>query len=150
MSNIIKEQTFIYNKQLVNFVRNFIAKVKEVSQLTDKDLQEILGLESTSYEQLLDKNYNGNISSGLISTIYIITNGQISLQEIWKNNEIDVEAIEEYLRNIQERHYQEKIITLLGKLGIHNENELDDFLTLFDENYIITDSDNLLEWLKGK
>ena len=149
MSNIIKEQTFIYNKQLVNFVRNFIAKVKEDSQLTDKDLQEILGLESTSYEQLLDKNYNGNISSGIISTIYIITNGQISLQEIWKNNEIDVEAIEEYLRNIQERHYQEKIITLLGKLGIHNENELDDFLTLFDENYI-TDSNNLLEWLKGK
>ena len=144
MSNIIKEQTFIYNKQLVNFVRNFIAKVKEDSQLTDKDLQEILGLESTSYEQLLDKNYNGNISSGLISTIYIITNGQISLQEIWKNNEIDVEAIEEYLRNIQERHYQGKIITLLGKLGIHNENELDDFLTLFDENYI-TDSNNLLE-----
>ena len=149
MSNIIKEQTFIYNKQLVNFVRNFIAKVKEDSQLTDKDLQEILGLESTSYEQLLDKNYNGNISSGLISTIYIITNGQISLQEIWKNNEIDVEAIEEYLRNIQERHYQEKIITLLEKLGIHNENELDDFLTLFDENYI-TDSNNLLEWLKEK
>lgn len=149
MSNIIKEQTFIYNKQLVNFVRNFIAKVKEDSQLTDKDLQEILGLESTSYEQLLDKNYNGNISSGLISTIYIITNGQISLQEIWKNNEIDVEAIEEYLRNIQERHYQEKIITLLGKLGIHNENELDDFLTLFDVNYI-TDSNNLLEWLKEK
>ena len=149
MSNIIKEQTFIYNKQLVNFGRNFIAKVKEDSQLTDKDLQEILGLESTSYEQLLDKNYNGNISSGLISTIYIITNGQISLQEIWKNNEIDVEAIEEYLRNIQERHYQEKIITLLGKLGIHNENELDDFLTLFDENYI-TDSNNLLEWLKEK
>lgn len=149
MSNIIKEQTFIYNKQLVNFVRNFIAKVKEDSQLTDKDLQEILGLESTSYEQLLDKNYNGNISSGIISTIYIITNGQISLQEIWKNNEIDVEAIEEYLRNIQERHYQEKIITLLGKLGIHNENELDDFLTLFDENYI-TDSNNLLEWLKEK
>ena len=150
MSNIIKEQTFIYNKQLVNFVRNFIAKVKEDSQLTDKDLQEILGLESTSYEQLLDKNYNGNISSGLISTIYIITNGQISLQEIWKNNEIDVEAIEEYMRNIQERHYQEKIINLLEKLGIHNENELDNFLTHFDENYIITDSDNLLEWLKGK
>ena len=149
MSNIIKEQTFIYNKQLVNFVRNFIAKVKEDSQLTDKDLQEILGLESTSYEQLLDKTYNGNISSGLISTIYIITNGQISLQEIWKNNEIDVEAIEEYLRNIQERHYQEKIINLLEKLGIHNENELDDFLTLFDENYI-TDSNNLLEWLKEK
>ena len=149
MSNIIKEQTFIYNKQLVNFVRNFIAKVKEDSQLTDKDLQEILGLESTSYEQLLDKNYNGNISSGLISTINIITNCQISLQEIWKNNEIDVEAIEEYLRNIQERHYQEKIINLLEKLGIHNENELDDFLTLFDENYI-TDSNNLLEWLKEK
>ena len=149
MSNIIKEQTFIYNKQLVNFVRNFIAKVKEDSQLTDKDLQEILGLESDSYKQLLDKNYDGNISSGIISTIYIITNGQISLQEIWKNNEIDVEAIEEYLRNIQERHYQEKIITLLEKLGIHNENELDDFLTLFDENYI-TDSNNLLEWLKEK
>ena len=150
MSNIIKEQTFIYNKQLVNFVRNFIAKVKEDSQLTDKDLQEILGLESTSYEQLLDKNYDGNISSGIIATLYIITNGKISLQEIWKDNEIDVEAIEEYMRNIQESHYQEKIITLLGKLGIHNENELDYFLTLFDENYIITDSDNLLEWLKEK
>lgn len=150
MSNIIKEQTFIYNKQLVNFVRNFIAKVKEDSRLTDKDLQEILGLESDSYKQLLDKNYDGNISSDIISTIYIITNGKISLQEIWKDNEIDVEAIEEYMRNIQESHYQEKIITLLGKLGIHNENELDYFLTLFDENYIITDSDNLLEWLKEK
>ena len=149
MSNIIKEQTFIYNKQLVNFVRNFIAKVKEDSRLTDKDLQEILGLESDSYKQLLDKNYDGNISSGIISTIYIITNGKISLQEIWKDNEIDVEAIEEYMRNIQERHYQEKIINLLEKLGIHNENELDDFLTLFDENYI-TDSNNLLEWLKEK
>ena len=150
MSNIIKEQTFIYNKQLVNFVRNFIAKVKEDSRLTDKDLQEILGLESDSYKQLLDKNYDGNISSGIISTIYIITNGKISLQEIWKDNEIDVEAIEEYMRNIQERHYQEKIINLLEKLGIHNENVLDNFLTHFDENYIITDSDNLLEWLKEK
>lgn len=150
MSNIIKEQTFIYNKQLVNFVRNFIAKVKEDSRLTDKDLQEILGLESDSYKQLLDKNYDGNISSGIISTIYIITNGKISLQEIWKDNKIDVEAIEEYMRNIQERHYQEKINNLLEKLGIHNENELDDFLTHFDENYIITDSDNLLEWLKEK
>ena len=150
MSNIIKEQTFIYNKQLVNFVRNFIAKVKEDSRLTDKDLQEILGLESDSYKQLLDKNYDGNISSGIISTIYIITNGKISLQEIWKDNEIDVEAIEEYMSNIQESHYQENIINLLEKLGIHNENELDNFLTLFDENYIITDSDNLLEWLKEK
>lgn len=121
MSNIIKEQTFIYNKQLVNFVRNFIAKVKEDSQLTDKDLQEILGLESDSYKQLLDKNYDGNISSGIISTIYIITNGKISLQEIWKDNEIDVEAIEEYMRNIQERHYQEKINNLLEKLGIHSQ-----------------------------
>lgn len=121
MSNIIKEQTFIYNKQLVNFVRNFIAKVKEDSRLTDKDLQEILGLESDSYKQLLDKNYDGNISSGIISTIYIITNGKISLQEIWKDNEIDVEAIEEYMRNIQERHYQEKINNLLEKLGIHSQ-----------------------------
>ena len=149
MSNIIKEQTFIYNKQLVNFVRNFIAKVKEDSRLTDKDLQEILGLESDSYKQLLDKNYDGNISSGIISTIYIITNGKISLQEIWKENVIDVKGIEEYLRNIQERHYHEKIINLLEKLEIHNEKELDDFLTLFDENYI-TDSNNLLEWLKEK
>ena len=150
MSNIIKEQTFIYNKQLVNFVRNFIAKVKEDSRLTDKDLQEILGLESDSYKQLIDKNYDGNISSGIISTIYIITNGKISLQEIWKDNEIDVEAIEEYMRNIKESHYQAKIINLIEKLGIHNENELDNFLTHFDENYIITDSDNLLEWLKEK
>ena len=150
MTNIIREHTLVWNKQLISFVRNFIIKVKEDSQLTDKDLQEILGLESDSYKQLLDKNYDGNISSGIISTIYIITNGKISLQEIWKDNEIDVEAIEEYMRNIQERHYQEKIINLLEKLGIHNENELDNFLTHFDENYIITDSDNLLEWLKEK
>ena len=54
------------------------------------------------------------------------------------------------MRNIQESHYQEKIINLLEKLGIHNENELDNFLTHFDENYIITNSDNLLEWLKEK
>ena len=133
MTNIIREHTLVWNKQLISFVRNFIIKVKEDSQLTDKDLQEILGLESTSYEQLLDKNYNGNISSGLISTIYIITNGQISLQEIWKENVIDVKGIEEYLRNIQERHYHEKIINLLEKLEIHNEKELDDFLTLFDK-----------------
>ena len=101
-------------------------------------MQEILGLESNSYKQLLDKNYDGNISSGIISTLYIITNGKISLQEIWKENVIDVKGIEEYLRNIQERHYQEKITNLLEKLGIHNENDLDNFLTLFDEkNYII-------------
>ena len=46
---------------------------------------------------------------------------------------IDVTGIEEYLRNIQERHYHEKIINLLEKLEIHNEKELDDFLTLFDK-----------------
>lgn len=150
MSNIIREHTLAWNKQLVSFVRNFIIKVKEDSQLTDKDLQEILGLDNNSYQQLLDENYNGNISSGIISTLYIITNGKISLQEIWKENEIDVEGIEEYLKNIQERHYQEKVTNLLQKLGIHNEKELDDFLTLFDENYIIADTDNLLTWLKGK
>ena len=133
MTNIIREHTLVWNKQLISFVRNFIIKVKEDSQLTDKDLQEILGLESDSYKQLLDKNYDGNISSGIIATLYIITNGKISLQEIWKDNEIDVEAIEEYMRNIQERHYQEKIINLLEKLEIHNEKELDDFLTLFDK-----------------
>ena len=150
MSNIIREHTLAWNKQLVSFVRNFIIKVKEDSQLTDKDLQEILGLDNNSYQQLLDENYNGNISSGIISTLYIITNGKISLQEIWKENEIDVEGIEEYLKNIQERHYQEKVTNLLQKLGIHNEKELDDFLILFDENYIIADTDNLLTWLKGK
>lgn len=150
MSNIIREHTLAWNKQLVSFVRNFIIKVKEDSQLTDKDLQEILGLDNNSYQQLLDENYNGNISSGIISTLYIITNGKISLQEIWKENEIDVEGIEEYLKNIQERHYQEKVTNLLQKSGIHNEKELDDFLALFDENYIIADTDNLLTWLKGK
>lgn len=133
MTNIIREHTLVWNKQLISFVRNFIIKVKEDSQLTDKDLQEILGLESDSYKQLLDKNYDGNISSGIIATLYIITNGKISLQEIWKENVIDVKGIEEYLRNIQERHYHEKIINLLEKLEIHNEKELDDFLTLFDK-----------------
>ena len=133
MTNIIREHTLVWNKQLISFVRNFIIKVKEDSQLTDKDLQEILGLESDSYKQLLDKNYDGNISSGIISTIYIITNGKISLQEIWKENVIDVKGIEEYLRNIQERNYYEKITNLLEKLEIHNEKELDDFLTLFDK-----------------
>lgn len=137
--NIIKEYTFALNKQLVSFVRNFIIKVKENSQLTDKDLQEILGLESNSYKQLLDKNFDGNISSGIISTLYILTNGKISLQEIWKENVIDMKGIEEYLRNIQERHYHEKITNLLEKLGIHNENDLDNFLTLFDENNLISD-----------
>ena len=133
MTNIIREHTLVWNKQLISFVRNFIIKVKEDSQLTDKDLQEILGLESDSYKQLLDKNYDGNISSGIIATLYIITNGKISLQEISKENVIDVKGIEEYLRNIQERHYHEKIINLLEKLEIHNEKELDDFLTLFDK-----------------
>lgn len=137
--NIIKEYTFALNKQLVSFVRNFIIKVKENSQLTDKDLQEILGLESNSYKQLLDKNFDGNISSGIISTLYILTNGKISLQEIWKENVIDVKGIEEYLRNIRERHYHEKVTNLLEKLGIHNENDLDNFLTLFDENNLISD-----------
>ena len=133
MTNIIREHTLVWNKQLISFVRNFIIKVKEDSQLTDRDLQEILGLESDSYKKLLDKNYDGNISSGIIATLYIITNGKISLQEIWKENVIDVKGIEEYLRNIQERHYYEKITNLLEKLEIHNEKELDDFLTLFDK-----------------
>lgn len=136
--NIIKEYTFALNKQLVGFVRDFIIKVKEESSLTDKDLQEILGLESNSYKQLLDKNFEGNISSGIISTLYILTNGKISLQEIWKENVIDINDIEEYLRNIRERHYYEKVTNLLKKMGIHNEKDLDNFLTLFDEkNYII-------------
>ncbi len=137
--NIIKEYTFALNKQLVSFVRDFIIKVKEESSLTDKDLQEILGLESNSYKQLLDKNFEGNISSGIISTLYILTNGKISLQEIWKENVIDVNDIEEYLRNIRERHYYEKVTNLLKKLGIHNEKDLDNFLTVFDENNIISD-----------
>ena len=137
--NIIKDYTFAFNKQLVSFVRDFIIKVKEESQLTDKDLQEILGLESDSYKQLLNKNYDGNISSGIIATLYILTNGKISLQEIWKDNVVGMKCIEEYLRNIQERHYHEKINNLLEKLGIHNENDLDNFLTLFDENNLISD-----------
>lgn len=137
--NIIKDYTFAFNKQLVSFVRDFIIKVKEESQLTDKDLQEILGLESDSYKQLLNKNYDGNISSGIIATLYILTNGKISLQEIWKDNVVGMKYIEEYLRNIQERHYHEKITKLLEKLGIHNENDLDNFLTLFDENNLITE-----------
>ena len=136
--NIIKEYTFALNKQLVSFVRDFIIKVKEESSLTDKDLQEILGLESNSYKQLLDKNFEGNISSGIISTLYILTNGKISLQEIWKENVIDVNDIEEYLRNIRERHYYEKVTNLLKKIGIHNEKDLDNFLTLFDENNLIS------------
>lgn len=137
--NIIKDYTFAFNKQLVSFVRNFIIKVKEETQLTDKDLQEILGLESNSYKQLLDKNFDGNISSGIIATLYILTNGKISLQEIWKDNVVGMKSIEEYLRNIQERHYHEKVTNLLEKLGIHNENDLDNFLSLFDENNLITE-----------
>lgn len=151
MNNIIKEKTFEYNNLLIAFVKEFIKNVKDNYNLEDEDVQYLLGLDEKNYNKLLKEDFDGNISSGLISTLYVITGGRLSLQQIGKNIELDNKEIDEQLNKIIENKRQRKIDLLLKKLGIENDNDLDCMLDVFDDiNKIIDDKSDLLTWLKGK
>ena len=130
MEKTIKDYTIELNGLIIGFVRDYITKTKSRYKLTDEEMSNIIGLDIEAYNNLMNnriEDFDGNISSGLISTIYIISGGRFNLNEIAGNMELF-----EYLQ-------------------IDSDEKLDEFLENFSAiTKIINDKEELLGWLNGK
>ena len=141
--------TLQFNSLIVNFVREYINKTKEFYKLTDEEIANIIGVDGIAYSQLMDENFNGDISSGIIATIYIITGGKFSLSKI--DFEFDKEIFNKEVSKIIKKHHEEKIEKLLEYLQIDSEDKLDEFLNIFTETQnAIKNKEDVLSWLKDE
>ncbi len=141
--------TLQFNSLIVNFVREYINKTKEFYKLTDEEIANIIGVDGIAYSQLMDENFNGDISSGIIATIYIITGGKFSLSKI--DFEFDKEIFNKEVNKIIKKHHEEKIEKLLEYLQIDSEDKLDEFLNIFSETQnAIKNKEDVLSWLKDE
>lgn len=150
MEKTIKDYTIEFNKVIISFIREYIEKTKAFYDITDEEIGTILGLDTVSYRKIFEKD-DIEISSGLISTLYIITGGRFSLQELGENFEFDKEIFQKKIIEIQNEHRQEKIAKLLEILKIDSDEKLDEFISNFNEiSNLIKNKEELLEWLKSE
>lgn len=147
----IMEYTLEFNTLIVNFVREYIKKTKEFYKLTDEEIANIIGVDGISYSQLMDENFNGDISSGIIATMYIITGGKLSLSKIAENFEFDEDIFNKEVHKILKKHYEKKIDKLLNYLQIDSEDKLDEFLKNFEEIVnVVKNKQDILTWLRSE
>ena len=150
MEKTIKDYTIEFNKVIISFIREYIERTKAFYGITDEEIGTILGLDPISYRKIFEKD-DIEISSGLISTLYIITGGRFSLQELGENFEFDKEIFQKKITEIQNEHRQEKIAKLLEILKIDSDEKLDEFISNFNEiSNLIKNKEELLEWLKSE
>ena len=150
MEKTIKDYTIEFNKVIISFIREYIERTKAFYGITDEEIGTILGLDPISYRKIFEKD-DIEISSGLISTLYIITGGRFSLQELGENFEFDKEIFQKKITEIQNEHRQEKIAKLLEILKIDTDEKLDEFISDFNEmSNLIKNKEELLEWLKSE
>ena len=142
MEKTIKDYTIELNGLIIGFVRDYITKTKSRYKLTDEEMSNIIGLDIEAYNNLMNnriEDFDGNISSGLISTIYIISGGRFNLNEIAGNMELDGSLLEKEVEKFFEY------------LQIDSDEKLDEFLENFSAiTKIINDKEELLGWLNGK
>lgn len=150
MEKTIKDYTIEFNKVIISFIREYIERTKAFYGITDEEIGTILGLDPISYRKIFEED-DIEISSGLISTLYIITGGRFSLQELGENFEFDKEIFQKKITEIQNEHRQEKITKLLEILKIDTDEKLDEFISDFNEmSNLIKNKEELLEWLKSE
>ena len=150
MEKTIKDYTIEFNKVIISFIKEYIEKTKAFYGITDEEIGTILGLDPISYRKIFEKD-DIEVSSGLISTLYIVTGGRFSLQELGENFEFDKEIFQKKMIEIQNEHRQEKIAKLLEILKIDSDEKLDEFISDFNEmSNLIKNKEELLEWLKSE
>lgn len=150
MEKTIKDYTIEFNKVIISFIKEYIERTKAFYGITDEEIGTILGLDPISYRKIFEKD-DIEISSGLISTLYIVTGGRFSLQELGENFEFDKEIFQKKMIEIQDKHRQEKIEKLLEILNIDSDERLDEFISDFNEmSNLIKNKEELLEWLKSE
>lgn len=154
MEKTIKDYTIELNGLIISFVRDYITKTKSRYKLTDEEMSNIIGLDIEAYNNLMNnriEDFGGNISSGLISTIYIISGGRFNLNEIAENIELDGSFLEKEVEKLKDSKRQEKVRKLFEYLQIDSDEKLDEFLENFSAiTKIINDKEELLGWLNGK
>lgn len=154
MEKTIKDYTIELNGLIIGFVRDYITKTKSRYKLTDEEMSNIIGLDIEAYNNLMNnriEDFDGNISSGLISTIYIISGGRFNLNEIAGNMELDGSLLEKEVEKLKDSKRQEKVRKLFEYLQIDSDEKLDEFLENFSAiTKIINDKEELLGWLNGK
>lgn len=151
MEKTIKDYTLELNKLIVDFVREYINKTKKCYNLTDEEIANIIGVDYISYGQLMDENFNGDISSGIIATVCIMLGGKFPLENIISNMEFDELIFNKEIVKITEAHRKKKIEQLLECLQIDSDEKLDEFLENFNTiTKIFNDKEKLREWLNEK
>ena len=154
MEKTIKDYTIELNGLIIGFVRDYITRTKNRYKLTDEEISNIIGLDIETYNNLMNnriEDFGGNISSGLISTIYIISGGRFNLNEIAENMEFDGSFLEKEVEKMKNSKRQEKVSKLFEYLQIDSDEKLDEFLENFSTiTKIINDKEEVLGWLTGK
>ena len=154
MEKTIKDYTIELNGLIIGFVRDYITKTKSLYKQTYEEISNIIGLDIETYNNLMNnriEDFGGNISSGLISTIYIISGGRFNLNEIAGNMELDGSFLEKEVEKMKNSKRQEKVSKLFEYLQIDSDEKLDEFLENFSTiTKIINDKEELLGWLTGK
>ena len=147
----IQGYTLELNTLIVEFVREYIKKTKEFYKLSDEEIANIIGVDNEAYTQLMNENFNGTISSGIISTIYIITGGKFNISDIAADMVFDELIFNKEVQKIVDKHRQKKMEQLLDCLQIDSDEKLDEFLENFSTiRKIINNKEQLLKWLNEK
>ena len=144
----IQGYTLELNTLIVEFVREYIKKTKEFYKLSDEEIANLIGVDNEAYTQLMNENFNGTISSGIISTMYIITGGKFNISDIAADMVFDELIFNKEVQKIVDKHRQKKMEQLLECLQIDSEEKLDEFLENFATiRKIINDKEELIKWL---
>lgn len=147
----IQGYTLELNTLIVEFVREYIKKTKEFYKLSDEEIANIIGIDGDAYRQLMNENFNGTISSGIISTMYIITGGKFNISDIAANMVFDELIFNKEIQKITDKHRQKKMEQLLECLQIDSDEKLDEFLGNFNTvRKIFNNKEELMKWLNGK
>lgn len=136
------------NTLIVSFIREYIKKTKEFYKLSDEEIANIINLNAATYTQIMNENFNGAISSDIISTIFIITGGKFNIADIASTMVFDELIFNKEVEKIIQKHRQKKVEQLLDCLQIDSDEKLDEFLENFNTiRKIINNKQDLLKWL---
>lgn len=136
------------NTLIVSFIREYIKKTKEFYKLSDEEMANIININAATYTQIMNENFNGAISSDIISTIFIITGGKFNIADIASTMVFDELIFNKEVEKIIQKHRQKKVEQLLDCLQIDSDEKLDEFLENFNTiRKIINNKQDLLKWL---
>lgn len=141
------QQSELLNSFLVIFIRKFINEIKMIYNLEDMDIVSLFQIDKEKYNDIMgSEDKDISIDSKLLSKIYYISNGNMSLQQIFKSIPIDIVEVSDYLNKIKQEKYADKVNELLELMSIKTEEDLNFYLDIFKNK----NDNNFKEWINAE